>query len=68
LITINGSTDIPTVQANIEWYLERNYHGKIDATKWESLGDGILGMVLYRWGEQSVLEHPKQELHSYILR
>ena len=34
---MNGSTDIPTIQANIEWYLTKNYHGRIHAMNWQSL-------------------------------
>ena len=65
---MNGSTDSPTIQADIQWYLKKNYHGKIDAMNWESLGDGAYRVLLYRGGEKSVLVLPKEELQSYILK
>ena len=64
---MNGSTDIPTVQVNIEWYLKKNYHGKVDVMTWESKADGIYHLHLYRSGEQSDLVFTKQELQSYLL-
>jgi len=64
---MNGSTDIPTIQADIEWYLKENYHGQIDAMNWESADDGKYHLHLYRGGEQSVLVFTKKELQSYIL-
>lgn len=65
---MNGSTDIQTIQINIERYIQKNYHGKIDAMKWESLGDGTLRLLLYRGGEQSVLVFTKKKLYCYILK
>ena len=50
---MNDSTDIPANQANIEWYLKKNYHGKVDAMKWESLVDGTL--VYFSTGAESSL-------------
>ena len=68
MITLNGSTDILTIQLNIEGYVQKNYHGKIDAMKWESLEDGTLRLVLFRGGEQPTLVFTKQELQTYILK
>ena len=65
---MNGSTDSPTIQADIQWYLKKNYHGKIDAMNWESVGDGTHRLLLYKGGEQSVLMFTMQELQSYILK
>ena len=64
---MNDSVDILTIQTIIEWFFKKNYHGKIDAMKWESLEDRTLRLHLYRGGEQSVLVLPKEELQSYIL-
>jgi hypothetical protein len=65
---MNGSTDIPTIQTNIEWYLKENCHGKIDAMQCESLGDGVLRLLLYRGGKRSALVFMKKELQGYILK
>lgn len=68
LMDMNGNTDILTIQTYIEWYLKKNYHGKIYAVQWESLEDGALRLLLYRSGEQAVLVLSKKELQSYILK
>ena len=51
---MNGSTDIPTIQANIEWYLKKHYNGKIDAMNWESAEDGAPRLILFRGGEPAL--------------
>ena len=66
-MNMNGSTDLRTIQQNITTYIQKNAKDKIDALRWESLGDGKHRLLLYRGGEQSVLELPKEELQSYIL-
>ena len=65
---MNGSADILTIQQNITTYVQKNYHGKIDAMKWASIEDGNLRLLLYRGGEQSVLVLTNEELQSYILK
>jgi hypothetical protein len=34
---MNDNIDIPTILANIEWYLKKNYHDRIHAMNWESV-------------------------------
>jgi hypothetical protein len=65
---MNGSADIPTIQANIEWYLKENCDGTVHAMNWEAVGDGSLRLLLYRGGKQSALVFTKKELQSYILK
>jgi hypothetical protein len=65
---VDVSTHILTIQANIEWYLKKNYHGKIHAMKWESVGDGSLRLLLYISEEPSALVFTKKELQDYILK
>ncbi|UCF98428.1 MAG: hypothetical protein JSV89_02580 [Spirochaetaceae bacterium] len=65
---MNGNADIPTIQANIEWYLKKNHHGKIDAMKWESVEDGTYRLLLFKGAEQSVLAFTQKELQIYILK
>jgi hypothetical protein len=65
---MNGSTHIPTIQPNIEWYIPKNYYGTIDAMNWELAEGGTYYLHLYRGGEQSDLVLKKNELQSYILQ
>lgn len=44
---MNDSTDIATIQAKIEWYLKKNYHGKIHAMNWEAVRDGSIRPLLF---------------------
>ena len=63
---MNSSADMLTTQLNIEMYIQKNYHGKIDAMKWESLADGTHLLILYSGGEQIALLFIKSELQSYF--
>ena len=63
---MNGSPDILEIQLNIEWYLKKNYHGKIHAMKWGSLEDGTLHLLLYITEVPSVLVLTKDDLKDHI--
>ena len=67
-MNMNGSTDLLTIQQNITTYIQKNAKDKIDALRWESLGDGKHRLLLYKGGDQSGLMFTTSELQSYILK
>ena len=65
---MNGSADIPTIQANIEWYLKKRNDGTIYLMQWEEPEDKTLRLLLFRGEKPSVLVFTKNDLQSYILK
>ena len=64
---MNGSTEIPTSQANIEWYLKKNNEGAILFMRCKEPEDKTLRLLLCRVEEPSVLVFTKHKVQSDIL-